>query len=109
MSKMKRNYCGFWKRVVEELEYQNKERKWLATEANFDVSTIGTGLKRDGMPHADLALKIARTLNVPIEFLVFGTSFEIGNKDSGYNYEILDGTYAENFNKVKDYINNLYK
>lgn len=61
---------GFWHKVVDELEYQGKSRKQLAMEAGFDVSTIGTGLKRNGMPQADLALRIAKALNVPIEYLV---------------------------------------
>ena len=38
---------NFWKVVIDELEFQNKTRKWLAAEASFDVSTIGTGLFYD--------------------------------------------------------------
>ena len=63
---------GFWNIVIDELEYQGKTRKWLASEANFDVSTIGTGLKRSSMPQVDLALRIAKALNVPVEYLVTG-------------------------------------
>jgi len=63
---------NFWQVVLDELDYQGKTRKWLAAEANFDVSTIGSGLKRNGMPLVDLALRIAKALNVPIEYLVTG-------------------------------------
>lgn len=65
---------GFWTVVVDELAYQGKTRKWLAAEAQFDVSTIGTGLKRDSMPQVDLALRIAKALAVPVEYLVTGKS-----------------------------------
>ena len=63
---------SFWNVVVDELEFQGKARKWLAAEAQFDVSTIGTGLKRNSMPQVDLALRIAKALNVPVEYLVTG-------------------------------------
>lgn len=63
---------NFWKVVIDELEFQNKTRKWLAAEASFDVSTIGTGLKRNSIPQVDLALRIAKALNVPIEYLTTG-------------------------------------
>lgn len=65
---------NFWKVVIDELEFQNKTRKWLAMEASFDVSTIGTGLKRQSMPQVDLALRIADVLEVPVEYLVTGKS-----------------------------------
>lgn len=65
---------NFWQVVIDELEYQGKTRKWLADKANFDVSTIGSGLKRNGLPQVDLAFRIAAALNVPIEYLVTGKS-----------------------------------
>ena len=61
---------GFWKNVEDELVYRNISRKELASAANFSVNTISTGLKRNGMPEADLALRIARVLNVPLESLL---------------------------------------
>ena len=63
---------NFWQVVLDELEYQGKTRKWLAAEAGFDVSTIGSGLKRNGVPLVDLALRIASALNVSVEYLVTG-------------------------------------
>ena len=63
---------SFWEIVIDELEYQNKTRKWLASEVCIDVSTIGTGLKRGSIPQVDLALRIAKALNVPVEYLVSG-------------------------------------
>ena len=52
--------------------YQGKTRKWLAAEAGFDVSTIGSALKRGSIPQVDLALRVASALNVPVEYLVTG-------------------------------------
>ena len=63
---------NFWEVVVDELAYQGRTRKWLAAEAKFDASTIGTGLRRNSMPQVDLALRIAAALDVPVEYLVTG-------------------------------------
>lgn len=63
---------NFWAIVVDELEYQGKTRKWLASEVGIDVSTIGTGLKRKSIPQVDIALRIADALAVPIKYLVTG-------------------------------------
>ena len=64
--------ANFWGIVIDELEYQGKTRKWLASEVNIDVSTIGMGVKRGSMPQVDLALSIASVLEVPVEYLVTG-------------------------------------
>lgn len=61
---------GFWNNVENECEYRNISRKELAAAAGFSVNTISTGLKRNGMPEADLALRISRVLNVPLEELL---------------------------------------
>ncbi len=61
---------GFWKNVDDELKYQGMERKVLASLADFDVSYIGKGKRRDSIPAADLALRIASALNVSLEYLL---------------------------------------
>ena len=63
---------NFWETVDSELEYQNKERKDLAAAADFDVSNIGKGIKNGSVPLADTAVRIARFLNVSVEYLVSG-------------------------------------
>ncbi len=65
---------GFWNNVEAECEYRNISRKELAAAAGFSVNTISTGLKRNGMPEADLALRISRALNVPLENLLETTN-----------------------------------
>ena len=61
---------GFWKNVDDELKFQGMERKVLASLANFDVSYIGKGIRRNSIPAADLAVRIAKVLNVSLEYLL---------------------------------------
>ena len=61
---------GFWQNVEDECEYLGITRKELAERAGFSVHTISNGLKRDGMPAADLAVRISKILNVPLEKLL---------------------------------------
>ena len=75
---------GFWQNVENECDYLGISRKELARQADFSVHTISNGIKRDGMPAADLAVRISKVLNVPLEQLlninVVKKSFE--NKES---------------------------
>ena len=61
---------GFWQNVEDECEYLGISRKELAEKAKFSVHTISNGIRRDGMPAADLALRISKALNVPLEKLL---------------------------------------
>ncbi len=61
---------GFWQNVSGECEYKGISRKELAAAVHFSVNTISSGIKRDGMPEADLALRIANALGVPLETLL---------------------------------------
>ncbi|MFA6857247.1 MAG: helix-turn-helix domain-containing protein [Treponema sp.] len=61
---------GFWNNVELECRYKGISRKELAAAAHFSVNTISTGLKRNGMPAADLALRISKVLGIPLEDLL---------------------------------------
>ena len=61
---------GFWQNVEDECEYRGISRKELAEKAHFSVHTISNGIKRDGMPAADLALRISKVVNIPLETLL---------------------------------------
>ena len=63
---------NFWENVDAELEFRGMNRKTLAQEAEFDVSNIGKGIKTGSAPSADTAVRIARILNVSVEYLVTG-------------------------------------
>ena len=61
---------NFWKKVDSELSYLGKTRKELATAVGFDVTNISFGIKRNSIPAADTALKVARFLGVSLDYLL---------------------------------------
>ena len=62
----------FWENVDEELKFRGIERKELGNLAEFPESYISKGIARKSCPSADLAIRIAKALNVSVEFLVTG-------------------------------------
>lgn len=66
----------FSKRVKEELNYLNKTQADLARFLNVSQSSVQQWLQKGSIPAADTALKIARFLNVPLEYLIDGTRAE---------------------------------
>ena len=61
---------NFWTKVDSELSYLGKTRKELATAVGFDVTNISFGIKRNSIPAADTALKVARFLGVSLDYLL---------------------------------------
>ena len=72
---------SFWEKVEQECKYRGISRKELAAAAHFSVNTIATGLKRDGMPAADLALRISKVLEVPLENLLESDDSAVSEQD----------------------------
>ena len=72
----------FWENVDSELNFIGMERKELGQKAGFPESYISKGIARKSCPSADLALKIADALNVPVEKLITGTDRKASTKDS---------------------------
>lgn len=64
---------NFWENVDLLREYKNLSRKELAYLAKFSVNSISTGIIRGSIPAADVAYRIAKILNVSIEYLLTGT------------------------------------
>ena len=62
----------FWRRVDEELEYNGINRTFLAKECGFSLTNIGQGIKLGSTPSAETAVKIAKILDVSVEYLVTG-------------------------------------
>lgn len=62
----------FWRRVDEELEYKGINRTYLAKECGFSLTNIGQGIKLGSTPSAETAVKIAKVLDVSVEYLVTG-------------------------------------
>ena len=63
---------NFWENVDDELKFRGMERKELGSLAGFPESYISKGIARQSCPSADLAIKIAHVLKVPVESLVNG-------------------------------------
>ena len=61
---------NFWEKVDSELKYLGKSRKELAAAVGIDPANISFGIKRNSIPYADTALKVARFLGVPLEILL---------------------------------------
>lgn len=89
---------GFWQKVDDELVYLGKSRKELALEAGIDASYISKGIDRNGIPIADTALRIARALNVTLEYLLDMESDEKVQKEP----EDFSKTDLRIFKKYKD-------
>ena len=62
--------CSFWLNVKKSLVYKEMEIKDLAFRSGVSYSTIINGLNKNSMPHADIALKISRALNMSLEGLL---------------------------------------
>ena len=65
---------SFWQNVEREIEYKGISRKELAFRANIAYQGIGLGIERE---RVDTALKIARVLEVPLEYLIDEKDLEI--------------------------------
>lgn len=61
---------SFWANVDSELKFQGISRKELSYLVNVKEMTIHKGIERDSVPSADTALKIAKALNVSLEYLL---------------------------------------
>ncbi|MCR4714766.1 MAG: helix-turn-helix transcriptional regulator [Treponemataceae bacterium] len=66
---------NFWKKVDSELIYLGKTRKELASAVGFDAANISFGIKRNSIPAADTAVKVASFLGVSLEYLLDMTEF----------------------------------
>lgn len=61
---------NFWENVDQEREFKNLTRKELAYKANFSLNSISTGIARNSIPAADVALRIANALGTTVECLM---------------------------------------
>lgn len=61
---------SFWTNVSYELEFQGISRKELSYLVNVKEMTIHKAIERDSIPNADTAIKIAKALNVSVEYLL---------------------------------------
>ena len=68
---------SFADRLKEEIEYQGLTRKELAYKADIKVRALDMYLgTQASMPPADVAVRLAKALNVTVEYLVMGENTE---------------------------------
>lgn len=80
---------SFWQNVDAERDFQNISRKELAYKANFSLTSLSTGIIRNSIPSADVAYRIAKVLNVSIEYLLEGDSEKRNEKSQENNETFL--------------------
>ena len=73
---------SFWLNVKKLLPYKNLEVKDLAYRAEVPYSTIINGMNKNSMPHADLALKISKIMNISLESLLGEETVRILNAEA---------------------------
>lgn len=80
---------GFWDNVLIELDYLGMTNKSLAEKCGFDSSNIGRGIKLNSAPSVETAVKIAKVLNVSVEYLVTGTNSSSENIPNANDLQLL--------------------
>ncbi len=93
---------SFWDRVASELDYLGMTNKALADKVGITASNIGKGIKTGAFPSVDTALKIARALNVSVEYLVTGSESPKGQNQNDDTEKIaLYKKYAKLIEKLE--------
>ena len=106
---MGNNICmsPFWKNVNEEMQYQGMNLKTLSVLTGIPYTTITNGRNRpDSIPSADVALKISKVLNKPLEMLL-GDSAKLPGNTLLIENQISDNQYL--LKKYENLIINLEK
>ncbi len=85
---------GFWDNVLVELDYRGMTNKSLAEKCGFDASNIGRGIKLGSSPSAETAVKIAKVLNVSVEYLVSGNTPDLKNQQNQNDLLLLHKYYT---------------
>lgn len=78
--------------MKEELSYLNKTQADLARFLSVSQSSVQQWLQKGSIPAADTALKIARFLNVSLEYLITGAedNFQEQRQLSDYEKRLLE-------------------
>lgn len=99
----------FWKNVNEELQYQGMNLKTLASLTGIPYTTITNGRNRpDSIPTADVALKISKVLDKPLDFLL-GDDAKLPDNSLNENPKNSDSQNKILLKKYRNLIMNLEK
>lgn len=63
---------AFWNNVKKELDYKLMSQKELAAATEISYNTIQSWITKDRLPDAQDSVKIAKVLDVSVEYLVTG-------------------------------------
>jgi len=85
---------SFIQRVVEELDFQGKTKSQLAESLGINNAVISMWIKRDSIPSADTALKVADFLGVPLSYLITGEK-EPESGSTGENSALFERIESE--------------
>lgn len=67
----------FKERLSDELNYQGISKIDFAAKVGISINTLNMYLYRGSIPAADIAVKMAKTLNTTAEYLVAGEDFDL--------------------------------
>lgn len=67
-----KSQLGFKEQLSEEISYHGLSNKEFAAKLNISINTLNMYLYRDSIPSADIAVKMADTLNTSVEYLITG-------------------------------------
>ena len=93
---------GFKENLKDEIEYQGLMLKEIAEKAGLPPNSMSNYLKeKSSIPSADVAVKIAKVLNVSVEYLVLGKENNNGEQNKM--------TYDAQIRKIADKMMNMSK
>ena len=87
--------------------YKGMSRKRLAYLANISYSTISNGFDRNSMPQADVAVRVAKSLNTTVESLMGDSAGEVHTPDGTSSEERELRSSLEDFYRNKDVLDAL--
>ena len=106
--KEKENYLTDYETFADRLERLLNEKKMqkaeLAERIGFSANGISTWKATGTIPRADIAVKIAKCLDVTTEYLIFGTYEGIDTKKDSLAYKIAK--LPENKKKIIEAVYN---
>ncbi|MGN0730274.1 MAG: helix-turn-helix domain-containing protein [Treponema sp.] len=69
----------FWENVEKELNFLGKTKKELSIDAEINLQSLHKSFERQSTVSAENAVKIAKALNVTVEYLVTGKNSSLQN------------------------------
>ena len=93
---------SFWNNVEKELEYLVKSKKELSAESGMNLQTLHKAIERNSVVSAENAVKIAKVLNVSVEFLVTGNDTAFSKKGIDYSKYKKYSELIEKIDRLSD-------